>query len=173
MPPRLSSRSDDQKAAEEAALKNLHTRLGVEFEATRLHLGGQVFDVDGYAEAGDRIMLAEVWAHVGKAKSAQRHKVKADILKLALITRLLQRERPACRVESYLVFIDAIAAQVVLNQSWAALAASEFGVQPLVVTVDPALIAAVRLAQQRQDLRADLPVTPEASVLAGPLNTDE
>jgi len=111
MSPRLQSRADDQKAAEQAALAAVNAAFGVTLTPRRLHLGGRHFDVDGYADLGDRVLLAEIWAHVGKAKSAQRHKVLADLLKLALLTRLLQRERPSCIVEPSLVFIDAEAAQ--------------------------------------------------------------
>ncbi len=152
---RAGSRSDAQRAAEGAAIEALSRQLGVPIVSQPLALGGQRFDVDGYYEAQNRIILAEVWAHVGPAKPAQRHKVMSDVLKLALLQRLLLQTRPEYRIESYIVFIDPNAADVIQNASWRTLAAKEFGVTPIQVLIPQEYIDAVRAAQLKQDIRTE------------------
>lgn len=152
---RVGSRSDAQRAAEHAAIEAFSWQLGVPIASQRLSLGGQHFDIDGYFQTENRIVLVEVWAHVGPVKPAQRHKVMSDILKLALLQRLLIKMQPAQRIESYIVFIDRDAANVIQNASWGTLAAKEFGVKPIHVPIPMEYIDAVRAAQVKQDIRTE------------------
>jgi hypothetical protein len=43
--------------------------------------------LDGYGETGERVVIVEVSAQVGKAKPAQVKKVLGDVLKLAIVKR--------------------------------------------------------------------------------------
>ena len=150
---REGSRSEAQKSAEVAAVKLFGAQQGVDLAPAIMKLRDRRFDVDGYCKTDDRVVLAEVWAHIGPAKSAQRNKVLADVLKLALISKILREEQPSRTVESYIVFTDQEAAQVIKNESWGALAAAEFGITSAIVELPPALTQQVRDAQILQDLR--------------------
>lgn len=152
-PKRLASRSDAQQAAEITAINVLNREQGWNLEPSKLLLRERTFSVDGYYEVMGTIILAEVWAHIGKAKSAQRNKVLADILKLALLSKILREQRPSYTIRSYMVFIDEEASLVIQNESWGALAAMEFGIQSAVVPIGQEFIDAVKIAQQNQDLR--------------------
>ena len=152
---RQASKSDAQQEAGRAAILALGRRKGVELQPRRLQLGEVAFQLDGYHESTGRTLLAEVYAHFGPVRSAQRHRVMADVLKLALLKRLLGAARPEQEVECVLAFLDEEATSVVSGKSWAALAAREFGVEVAVVAVEPEWAAKVRAAQVRQDLRND------------------
>lgn len=152
---RQASKSDAQQEAGRAAIAALGRRNGVDLQPRRLQFGEAAFQLDGYHESTGRITLAEVYSHIGPVRAAQRHRVMADVLKLALLKRLLGEARPGQEVECVFVFLDEEATSVVSGKSWAALAAREFGVEIAVVSVEPGLIAKVRAAQVRQDLRND------------------
>jgi len=151
--PRLDSDSLTQRQAEGVVLKQMGAERGLEFTPGRLRFRGRSFTVDGYAEHGDRIFLVEVWSRIGPAKAAQKHKVLTDILKLATLTRLIQQERPAARVECSIVFVDELAAQVLRNKSWGSLSAELFGIRTEVITISDELRQAILAAQRTQDLR--------------------
>jgi hypothetical protein len=152
-PPRLGSDSLTQRQAEGVVLEQIGSARGLTLTPKRLSFQGRSFTVDGYAERGDEIVLVEVWSRVGTAKAAQKHKVLADILKLATLTRLLQQERPAARVECSIVFVDELAAQVLRNKSWGALSAELLGVRTEVIAISDQLRQAILAAQRTQDLR--------------------
>jgi hypothetical protein len=152
---RQASRSDAQQAAGAEAIQAFGRREGVDLVPHRLQLREVSFQVDGYYTGPTRTILAEVYARVGPTRAAQRHRVMADLLKLALIRRLLLETRPDQAISCALVFIDDEATGVVGGKSWAALAAREFGIEIAVAAVQAETIAAVRAAQTRQDLRND------------------
>lgn len=126
---------------------------GLDVKSRRLTFQGRRFTVDGYAERGDEIFLVEVWSRVGVAQAAQKHKVRADILKLATLTRLFQQERPTARVECSIVFVDELAAQALSKTTWASLSAELFGIRTEVITISDELRQAILAAQRTQDLR--------------------
>jgi hypothetical protein len=162
---RQQSRSDVQQAAEVAALRQLNQMLGLALEPEKLTLDGASVHLDGYVRTDDTIVLAEIWAHVGPAKSAQRHKVLADVLKLAFVAQTLRQQQPRCVVRSCIVFIDEAAARVLRNRSWAAGAARAMGIETIVVAVAPSLIAEIKAAQRGQDIRNlpdDLSALPDS-----------
>jgi hypothetical protein len=153
MQKRTASRSDAQQQAEHIALQKFGEELGIALTAKRYTIDGCRFDIDGYAETETTITLVECSSHIGTAKPAQRNKVLADVLKLALLQRLLKRENPDCTVRSVLLFIDDEAARTLRNASWGARAAQEFDVSVNVVTLDQTTLDTVRAAQGQQDLR--------------------
>jgi hypothetical protein len=95
--------------------------------------------VDGFHKDDSRVTLVEAWAHVGKARAAQRNKVLSDMLKLALVASALRRSYPSLRVESYLIFADSAAANVVQGKGWASLATKEFGIATQVIARYPTM----------------------------------
>lgn len=153
---RAKSKSDVQSTAEHLAIDALGQRLGVKFTAKKLVLAdGVQVAVDGIHIGEDTAMVVESWAHVGPAKGAQPKKVQADLLKLALIKSSPPKEFADKQVDAYLLFVDDQAMSVVSGRKWAALAAKQFGVNPIKVSLDGAVIAGIKLAQEDQDLTKD------------------
>jgi ribosomal protein L19E len=56
-------------------------------------------------------------------------------------------------VESYLVFADSTAANVVNGKGWASLAAKEFAITTQVVALSNDVVEKIKEAQRRQDIR--------------------
>ena len=90
-------------------------------------------------------VLVEAYAHIGKLKGAQLHKVKGDILKLLLLERKLGGSW-----RKILCFADDMAAEIARGKSWIAEAAREFGIEVRVTPLSVAIAAQVRTAQVRQ-----------------------
>jgi len=142
---RMSHPSDsaDQRATERTTLLALEALWGARFTpGTRLPV-----DV-GLAPDGvdlDRKLVVEVYARVGRLKPAQAHKVKADLLKLAYLRKLLG---PEWRV--VFCFVDHQAAAFLMGKSWAAQAAQAFGVEVVVQELPADVREIVVAAQARQ-----------------------
>lgn len=152
---RQASKSDAQQAAGREAIQALGRRKGVALESRRLSLGDIAFQLDGYHEDAGRVVLAEVYSHIGVVRAAQRHRVMSDLLKLALLRKLLGEARPNKVIECTFAFLDEEAAAILRGKSWATAAAKEFGIETTVVPIEQELLAAVKAAQVRQDLRND------------------
>jgi hypothetical protein len=86
--------------------------LGVRLEKRRFPLpeGGRL-EVDGVSDSPP--MLVEAWAHQGPPKSAQKHKVMTDAIKLLYAARFLT-ERPRL----ILLFADHAAAEHFRGRTW-------------------------------------------------------
>ena len=93
--------------------------LGRELAKATIPVGVAKVAVDGFHKDEARITLVEAWAHIGKGKPAQRNKVLGDMLKLAFVTAALRKSHPSVQVESYLIFADLSAANVVNSKGWA------------------------------------------------------
>lgn len=76
-------------------------------------------------------VVVEIYARIGDLKGAQLHKVRADILKLAFIEKRL-----GSQWKKYICFIDEDAAKFIKGTSWAAEAAREFEIKPIVVKIE-------------------------------------
>jgi hypothetical protein len=157
---RIASCSDAQQLAEQLMIKNFSLQLGRELAKATIPIGKNKVTVDGFHRDDNRVTLVEAWAHLGKAKSAQRNKVLGDMLKLAFVSSVLRRSYPALNIESHLIFADASAANVVNGNGWAALAAKEFGIAMQVIALSKEVISTIKEAQRRQDIR----VTDECAV---------
>ena len=143
LPVAHASDSLEQRTAEPLILAGLSKLVGVELAPRSLRLdGGARVDVDG--AAADESVLVEIFAHQGRLKGAQFHKVARDALKL--IT--LRRSRPSVRL--IIAFGDPDAAGCVTGASWLAEALSAWEVEVLVVDLDDAVRAGLREAQVRQ-----------------------
>lgn len=128
-------------------------QLGRELGRATIPIGKNKVTVDGFHRDENRVTLVEAWAHVGKAKAAQRNKVLSDMLKLAFVTSVLRKSFSNLKVDSYLIFADSAAAGVVSGNGWASLAATEFGIATRVIALSTEVINTIKEAQQKQDIR--------------------
>jgi len=104
--------------------------------------GGARVDVGGVAP--DESVFVEVFAHQGRLKGAQFHKVARDALKL--IT--LGRSRAGSKI--IIAFGDPDAAACVTGASWLSEALSSWEIEVLIVDLDDPVRAGLRDAQVRQ-----------------------
>jgi hypothetical protein len=146
-----------QRSAEPLIRKGVSRKLAVELKPRSLQLDGDVHvDVDGVAP--DESVLVEIFAHQGRLRGAQSHKVARDALKL--IT--LARSRSGCRL--VLAFGDAEAAACVTGKSWLAEALRTWKIDVFVVPLSDGVRAGLRVAQARQVMvNPPLASTSEAS----------
>jgi hypothetical protein len=137
------SDSREQRSAEPLIRDAVSAAVGVELTPRSLRLDGRArVEVDGVAP--DESVFVEIFAHQGRLKGAQFHKVARDALKL--IT--LARSRPESRL--IIAFCDADAAACVSASSWLAEALRTWGIEVLVANLDPDVRAGLRDAQVRQ-----------------------
>jgi hypothetical protein len=137
------SDSLEQRTAEPLILAGVAKIVGVELAPRSLRLdGGARVDVDGVAP--DESVFVEVFAHQGRLKGAQFHKVARDALKL--IT--LGRSRAASKL--IIAFGDPDAATCVTGASWLSEALSSWEIEVLIVDLDDPVRAGLRDAQVRQ-----------------------
>ena len=144
-PPTLIHRSDSavQRAAEATILAAVAARLGVALAPRSFVLpNGSRVDVDGTAL--DASVLVEVFARQGALKGGQQKKVCQDALKLITLRHM----HPNARL--VIAFADEHASTYASSGTWVAEALSTWGVEVLVVEIDPALRARIREAQARQ-----------------------
>jgi hypothetical protein len=135
------SRSDLQEEVEALIRARLSKELDVDLTPRRLWLdGGAYVDVDGVAP--DESVLVEIFAHQGRLKGGQRHKVQGDALKLVT----LARSRPASKL--IIAFCDQEAADGVVG--WLAEALDGWRIERRVVKLPDGVRAGLRAAQVRQ-----------------------
>ena len=138
-------------------------QIGKELRESVIPIGQTNVTVDGFFRDGNLVVLAEAWAHIGNAKSAQRHKVLGDLLKLAFLRRVLRKSYPTVIVESYLLFADEAASCVIIGKGWASLAAREFEISARVIALPDEIVAAIKAAQRNQDIRVVQEDEPDAT----------
>lgn len=137
--------SSEQRAAEVFVLTQLASDLGVTFEP------GQRSMPDGTRVELDAIclnppMLIEVWAHQGRPKSAQKHKVMTDALKLVWAEAVLFPGG----ARKVLALADDSAAGHFLGTSWMAAALLHLDIEVRVVQLSEEVRDRIRRAQVRQ-----------------------
>jgi hypothetical protein len=138
--------SREQRDAERIMLDLLSQQVGRELNPARLTVpSGERVEVDG-ADA-NRSILVECWAHQGPPKSAQRHKVLADALKLTWISTTMY---PRPRLILCLSDPQAAAPFLPGGRSWAARAFQDLGVTISVVDLPTGLRHGLLQAQRRQ-----------------------
>ncbi len=144
---RHASDSFEQRSAEDVVLSVLSARLGVPLAPTTLWLpGGSRVEVDGVAD--DRSVFVEVFAHQGRLKGGQVHKVARDALKLITVARDLPGPRPRLII----AFADEAAAVGVSGKSWLAESLKTWGVEVLVAELPDDVKASLTAAQLRQTM---------------------
>lgn len=148
---RTKSNSEVQREAQAEMLSWLSAHIGRPLSSdVRLDVGRCTVEVDGFCDEGSQMILVEAWAHIGKAKSAQKQKVQSDILKLIHVRDCLGA---TSQVDCIYVFADAEAAKVLSTDCWAGIAAQQHGIQTKVAEISPQTRAAILLAQRDQDIR--------------------
>jgi hypothetical protein len=126
-------------------LRLLADRLGVTLSPRRIPLDDGVrVEIDGADP--DLSILAEVWAHHGPPKAAQKAKILADALKLLHVAATLP---VAPRLILCLCDHEA-ARHFTTARSWAAGALRGFAIEVMVVDLPAEDTAAVLAAQRRQ-----------------------
>src|SRR5580658_10449489 len=146
--PHLSD-STEQRTVESFALAEVSKRLGVDLLPRKLQLpGGSYVEIDGATE-GPPPVLAEVYAHQGRLKGGQFHKLLADAFKLVAARKL---SFPCGHARVLLVLTDDDAARG-LRSGWRKAALKAMEVEVLVVALPPEIATTVREAQRRQEMK--------------------
>ena len=137
------SDSSEQQTAEDYMLMSLQEKLGIQF----VHDATLPFSLSVKPDAIDPVnkVIVEAYARIGAVKGAQQHKIKGDILKLALIERKL-----GTGWRKIMCFASDEAAKFVQGKSWVAEAAKEFGVEIHIVHLPDEQKNNVISAQKRQ-----------------------
>lgn len=142
---RHASDSSEQRSAEEVVLSALSAQIGVPLTPTTLWLpGGSRVDLDGVAD--DRSVLVEVFAHQGRMKGGQVHKVARDALKLITVAR----DVPGPRPRLIIAFADVDAAAGVSGKSWLAESLKTWGVEVFIAELPENLKTRLAATQIRQ-----------------------
>ncbi|MGA9762619.1 MAG: uracil-DNA glycosylase family protein [Gaiellaceae bacterium] len=135
--------SKEQRLAEAVMLAALEREIGMPLEPRRLQIrDGVRVELDGASE--DLSVLVEAFAHQGPLKSAQRMKVLTDAFKLAFIARELDQPN------RLILLLSCEDAARKMQTGWAAEAIRSFGIEIIVVEIDPAVRQSLREAQKRQ-----------------------
>jgi hypothetical protein len=141
--PRHPSDSKPQMLAETAILAALGKSLGVTLEqGATVPLGDSQVRPDGVTADGS--VFVEVFAHIGRLRGGQRHKVSTDALKLLAI----RKAHPEARL--ILAFADEEAAASV--SGWKAETLKANGIEIHTVELDQAERAKIEAAQARQKM---------------------
>jgi hypothetical protein len=141
--PKHASDSSVQIAAEATILTALSRAIGIPFtQGVTLPIGGAHVRPDGVA--ADESVFVEVFAHLGKLKGGQRHKVSTDALKLLAI----RETRPNARL--ILAFADDAAAASV--SGWRAQALKANGIEIHIVSLSAEARARIEAAQAKQKM---------------------
>jgi len=137
------SNSSEQQEAEKYMLKFLQEKLGIKFDSD----AALPIDIGVKPDAIDPVnkVVVEAYARVGVVKGGQLHKIKGDILKLALIDKKL-----GSGWKKILCFASDKAAKYVQGNSWVAEAAREFGIEIHLVDLPDVQKTSVIEAQKRQ-----------------------
>lgn len=135
------SDSTAQSDAESLILVLLGGSLGVSLEqGHEISIGAATARPDGVS--ADESVFVEVFAHLGKLKGGQRHKVSTDALKLLAI----RAAHPEARL--ILAFADEVAASSV--SGWRAETLKNNAIEICVVKLSAANRAKIEAAQVRQ-----------------------
>lgn len=133
--------SSVQRQAEIVIRKKFEGKTGCKLEDTSPKLGN--LKLDGFRDKKTPICV-EIWAHQGRAKSAQQAKVMKDMCKLLLAEKKLGK---TCR--KVFVVADLLAVSHLKN-SWQGEFAKTFGIELQVVKIDKALRQQILQAQKEQ-----------------------
>ena len=159
MPPKKLKRIKSDSAVQRGIEKSVREQL-VEIlkwhgtiEPRRISYGAAVMEFDCYGESDGTVLLAEINAHHGSLKAAQRNKVLRDIFKMYAQSAEEYEKAGVTSVRMVIVFTNADASKFLDGRSWAAEAARKFAVESVVVPLKAAEIKALQKTQKDQDLR--------------------
>ena len=137
------SDSSEQRKAEVALIAGLSKELGVSLQKRELDLTTCAIQIDGYSE--DPPIMCEAWAHRGKPKGGQPHKVLTDALKLLFADTVLGKIH-----RKILVFADEAARKPFVEHGWQAQCLKHFGFETYVVSLPKDQLERIEKAQERQ-----------------------
>ncbi len=121
----------------------LEEKLGIKFD-TNASLPVDIGVKPDAIDLSNKVIV-EAYARIGPVKGGQLHKIKGDILKLALIGKKLGKEW-----RKIMCFASDEAAKYVQGKSWVATAAREFGIEIYVTHLSEEQTEKVVSAQKRQ-----------------------
>ena len=140
---RHPSDSSEQRDAEVALIAGLSKELGVPLQKRELDLTTCVIQIDGYSE--NPPIMCEAWAHRGKPKGGQPHKVLTDAFKLLFADTVLGEIH-----RKILVFADEAARKPFGGDKWQAQCLKHFGFETYVVSLPKKRLEMIDRAQKRQ-----------------------
>ncbi len=136
--------SPEQRAAEETLIAGLARGLGVMLAKKLIALPeGGVLEIDGVSASPP--IICEAWAHLGSAKTAQKHKLLTDAFKLIYAAQFLPKE-----TRKVIVVADPKAVRHLDGKGWMAQTLRASRVEIEVVDLPTETIEALRRAQERQ-----------------------
>ena len=129
---RVASDSKVQKEFEAYVLAALSVERGVKLVGSKLKTGHSYIELDAFWEdqGTNSAVVVEVFAHTGKVKAAQRHKVQTDVFKLSLARRILT-EQGFTDIKAIVAFVCEDCARSLTGRTWVGDAAGELGVTTL------------------------------------------
>jgi hypothetical protein len=140
------SSSKVQQEAEEVILRLTEKKLGLfdgELQPQRISVKTALVNLDGYSEKEG--ILCEVYARIGKLKSAQKHKVTNDIMKMLLVDKVLGLNH-----RKLIAICDEEIERSLTGKGWNSLAIKEFGIGIVRVEIGSELRDNILQAQKRQ-----------------------
>lgn len=139
------SDSSVQQRAEALMAAQAEEKIGCVLERNRrLTVGdGVIVEPDLYSE--EKHVVCEIFAHLGKLRVGQVHKLSQDILKMLLIDECL-----GIKHEKYLVVAGEEADAYLRGRSFIAESIRRFGIQVLKANLPGEVIKEIEAAQQRQ-----------------------
>lgn len=154
------SRSDEAMQAQAPALERLADQLEAEgrsrptFDLTERVVipGGGTCEPDG-VDRSEKLVV-EVYARQGRADfGAHVHKIARDVLKLKLLT---DKALPGYQPILLFTSVSAAASYQPGRKGWIARACQLYEIDVRTVELEPDLVAAIELAQERQDITRPL-----------------
>jgi hypothetical protein len=137
--------SREQREAEVWLINALAEKLCIPLTKRKWYLDdGGCVELDGFCETPP--VLCEVWAHIGSPKSAQKHKVMTDALKLLFVKETLNKNESKC----VLLFADYRAAEHFQGKSWMVQCLKTYDIAVEVIKLPLELELKVQMAQKRQ-----------------------
>ena len=140
---RHPSDSSEQRDAEVDLIAGLSKELGVPLRKRELDLTACTIQIDGYSE--NPPIMCEAWAHRGKPKGGQPHKVLTDAFKLLFADTVLGKI-----YRKILVFADEAARKPFVEGKWQAQCLKHFGFETYVVSLPKGQLEKIKRAQERQ-----------------------
>ena len=137
------SDSSEQRDAEVDLIAGLSKELGVPLQKRELDLTACTIQIDGYSESPP--IMCEAWAHRGKPKGGQPHKVLTDAFKLLFADTVLGKIH-----RKILVFADEAARKPFVEDRWQAQCLKHFGFETYVVSLPKEQLEKIKRAQERQ-----------------------
>jgi hypothetical protein len=145
--PKHPSHSDEQLDAEAEIIQKVSVQVGSDLRKKSLPVGSkQPIQIDGFSQ--NPPILCESYARIGELKPAQAQKVSADILKMLFAQEILGGDW-----RKILAFADQITAKPFLSDTWHRKVAEHFGIEVIVVQLDPATRKQILDAQKRQKMK--------------------